>query len=54
MSPVPERPARLEMHAREPFTQAHRFYGVGEYEVLTATAHYAVAPTAPKLVMPAG
>ncbi|MFD5815670.1 hypothetical protein [Streptomyces sp. NPDC127038] len=42
MSPVPEPPVRLEMHAREPFAQAHRFYGVGEYEALTATAHYAV------------
>jgi hypothetical protein len=54
VSPVPEPPVRLEMHAREPFAQAHRFYGAGEYETLTTTAHYAVDPTAPKLVMPAG
>ncbi|WP_265566195.1 hypothetical protein [Streptomyces hygroscopicus] len=54
MSPVPEPPGRLEMHSREPFAKAHRFHGAGAYETLTTTAHYAVDPTAPKLVMPAG
>ncbi|MFE2708275.1 DUF6192 family protein [Streptomyces mirabilis] len=34
MSPVPEPPVRLETHAREPFAQAHRFYGTGEAATL--------------------
>ncbi|MFJ8785283.1 alpha/beta hydrolase domain-containing protein [Streptomyces sp. NPDC102476] len=46
MSPVPERPVRLEVHSRESFAEAHRFPGIGAYEVLTATAHYAVDPKA--------
>lgn len=47
MSPVPEPPVRLEVHAREPFAEAHRFPGTGAYEVLTVTAHYTVDPRAP-------
>ncbi|GAA0544663.1 MULTISPECIES: hypothetical protein [Streptomyces] len=46
MSPGPQRPVRLEVHAREPFAEAYRFTGIGAYEVLTATAHYAVDPKA--------
>ncbi|MER7186159.1 hypothetical protein ABT404_43005 [Streptomyces hyaluromycini] len=38
---------RLEVHAREPFADGHRFAGTGAYEVVTATAHYAVDPEAP-------
>ncbi|MFC8430450.1 alpha/beta hydrolase domain-containing protein [Streptomyces sp. NPDC057253] len=37
-------PVRLEVHAREPFAAGHHFAGAGAYEVLTATAHYAVDP----------
>ncbi|MFF0157222.1 hypothetical protein ACFYRY_06690 [Streptomyces sp. NPDC005263] len=46
MSPGPQRPVRLEVHTREPFAEAHRLPGTGAYEVLTATAHYAVDPRA--------
>ncbi|MEH0573027.1 alpha/beta hydrolase domain-containing protein [Streptomyces sp. B21-108] len=46
MSPGPQRPVRLEVHAREPFAEAHRFPGTGAYEVLTTTAHYTVDPKA--------
>jgi hypothetical protein len=46
VSPVPELPVRLEVHAREPFAEAYRFTGIGAYKVLTATAHYAVDPKA--------
>lgn len=46
MNRVPERPVRLEVHAREPFAGGHHFLGTGAYEVLTATAHYAVDPEA--------
>ncbi|MFJ3899846.1 alpha/beta hydrolase domain-containing protein [Streptomyces sp. NPDC090083] len=46
MTSDPRRPVRLEVHSREPFADAHRFPGAGAYEVLTATAHYAVDPTA--------
>ncbi|MBL1120024.1 hypothetical protein JK364_48165 [Streptomyces sp. 110] len=35
------------MHTREPFAEGHHFAGTGAYEVLTATAHYAVVPEAP-------
>ncbi|MBK3573641.1 hypothetical protein JHN63_07395 [Streptomyces sp. MBT65] len=38
---------RLEVHAREPFADGHRFAEGGAYEVLTATAHYTVDPEAP-------
>ncbi|MFD0033185.1 alpha/beta hydrolase domain-containing protein [Streptomyces sp. NPDC127172] len=47
MSGFPESAVRLEVHAREPFADGHRFDGTGAYEVLTATAHYSVAPEAP-------
>lgn len=39
-------PVRLEVHTREPFADGHPFPGAGAYEVLTATAHYALDPTA--------
>ena len=42
-------PVRLEVHAREPFADGHRFAEGGAYEVLTATAHNTVGPTAPAL-----
>jgi len=42
-------PVRLEVHAREPFADGHRFAEGGTYEVLTATAHYTVDPEAPAL-----
>ncbi|MCX4759435.1 hypothetical protein OG562_00180 [Streptomyces sp. NBC_01275] len=38
---------RLDVHAREPFADGHRFDGAGAYEVITATAHYTVDPAAP-------
>ncbi|MET8411330.1 hypothetical protein ABZV34_25040 [Streptomyces sp. NPDC005195] len=44
MSPGPERPVRLEVHAREPFAGGHRFPGTAAYEVLTA--RYTVDPKA--------
>ncbi|TKA03061.1 hypothetical protein FCI23_37580 [Actinacidiphila oryziradicis] len=44
---VPGEPVRLEIHAHEPFADGHRFAGTGAYEVITATAHYAVDPAAP-------
>ncbi|EST23880.1 hypothetical protein M878_32435 [Streptomyces roseochromogenus subsp. oscitans DS 12.976] len=47
MSPGPERPVRLEVHAREPFAEAHRFHGAGEYEALTATAPTPVSVACP-------
>ncbi|MFD4653005.1 MULTISPECIES: hypothetical protein [unclassified Streptomyces] len=47
MSGFPEPAVRLEVHAREPCADGHRFDGTGAYEVLTATAHYSVAPEAP-------
>jgi hypothetical protein len=47
MSLVQKEPVRLEIHAREPFAGGHRFAGAGAYEVITATAHYAVDPDAP-------
>nr|WTB02830.1 hypothetical protein OG546_00235 [Streptomyces antimycoticus]WTB11290.1 hypothetical protein OG546_48890 [Streptomyces antimycoticus] len=46
MSPGPEHPVRLEVHACKPFAEAHRFPGIAAYEVLTATAHYTVDPKA--------
>jgi len=47
VSADPERPVRLEVHAREPFADGHCFPGTGAYEMLTATAHYTVDPRAP-------
>ncbi|MFI5795072.1 hypothetical protein [Streptomyces sp. NPDC051677] len=46
MSPGPERPVRLEVHAREPLAEAYHFTGIGAYEVLAVTAHYTVDPRA--------
>jgi hypothetical protein len=37
---------RLDVHTREPFADGRRFADGGAYEVLTATAHYAVDPEA--------
>ncbi|MER5515726.1 alpha/beta hydrolase domain-containing protein [Streptomyces sp. NPDC002763] len=47
MSAVREPAVRLEVHARETFAGGHRFAEAGAYEVVTATAHYAVDPKAP-------
>jgi hypothetical protein len=44
MTPFPEPAVQLEVHTREPFAEGHRFADTGAYEVLTATAHYAVDP----------
>jgi hypothetical protein len=46
VSPGPERPVRLQAHAREPLAEAHRFPGIGAYELLAANTHYAVEPEA--------
>ncbi|MFG2472347.1 hypothetical protein ACGFXB_43940 [Streptomyces canus] len=47
MTPCPEPAVQLEVHTREPFAAGHRFAETGVYEVLTATAHYAVDLEAP-------
>ncbi|MEV5840623.1 alpha/beta hydrolase domain-containing protein [Streptomyces sp. NPDC051985] len=49
MSPRTEPAVRLEVHTREPFAEGHRFGDTGAYEVLTATARYAVDPDDPRV-----
>ncbi|MFI1735598.1 alpha/beta hydrolase domain-containing protein [Streptomyces acidicola] len=46
MSLLTEPSVRLEVHSRVPFAVGHRFAGTGAYEVISATAHYAVDPEA--------